>query len=72
MARRCLPADRSEWTPAEARDFDLYYAGVLEREAQARAARSPGFAGTLREWAANARARAASIDTSPPQGDLFG
>lgn len=58
--------------PAKERDFQLFYAGVLEREAQAREAFSPGFAANLRAWAAKARDRAASIDTRPAQGDLFG
>lgn len=62
-----------EWeTPQEEKDFQLFYAGVLEREAAAREARSPEFAADLRAWAAKAREKAASIDTSPPQGDLFG
>jgi hypothetical protein len=59
-------------TPLEEKDFQLFYAGVLEREAAAREARSPEFAADLRAWAAKAREKAASIDTSPPQGDLFG
>lgn len=62
-----------EWsTPGEEKDFYLFYAGVLEREAAAREARTPEFAGTLREWATKAREKAASIDTSPAQADLFG
>lgn len=62
-----------DWsTPQEEKDFQLFYAGVLEREAAAREARSPEWAADLRRWAENARVRAAAIDTSPPQGDLFG
>ena len=62
-----------DWsTPQEEKDFQLFYAGVLEREAAAREARSPEWAADLRAWAAKARAKAASIDTSPAQADLFG
>ncbi len=72
MPSRLLPADRSQWTPEEEKDFLEFYAGVLEREAQARAARSPEHAADLQSWADKARIQAAAIDTRTPQGDLFG
>jgi len=56
-------------SPAEEKEFQLFYAGVLEREASLR---SGAFADNLRSWAAKAREKAASIDTRPAQGDLFG
>lgn len=34
--------------------------------------RARGFSFVLLKWAANARRRAAAINTSPVQGDLFG
>jgi len=58
------------WTAAEWRDFELYYAGVLTREAECRD--GTPFAASLRSWAENARQRAAAINLSPAQGDLFG
>src|SRR3546814_11540854 len=39
--KRSLPADRSEWTPEATQDFLEFYAGVLERESQARTLRQP-------------------------------
>jgi hypothetical protein len=72
MSKRTLPMDRSEWTPEEEKDFLEFYAGVLGREAQARAQRSPGFAADLQSWADKARAKAAAIDLTPAQGDVFG
>lgn len=72
MSRRSLPSDRSQWTPEEEKDFLEFYAGVLEREARARSARSPNHAAELQVWADKARAQATAIDTRPPQGDLFG
>lgn len=57
--------------PAKEKAFMEFYAGVLEREAQAREARSPGFAEDLRSWAKKARDKAASIDLRPAQGELF-
>ena len=46
---------------------------VLIREARARRARSPAFADTLLQWAANHRKRAveARRASRPHQGDLF-
>lgn len=64
------PSDK--WTPAEWRDFELYQARVLIREARARRKSSPAFSATLLEWAANARRRAMAIDVRPAQADLFG
>jgi hypothetical protein len=58
-------------TPAEEKAFQEFYAGVLEREAQARAARSPAFAADLQAWPDKARAKAAAIDLTPAQGQLF-
>ena len=72
MTKRTLPSDRSEWTPEEEKDFLEFYAGVLQREATARASRSPEFAADLQSWADKARTKAAAIDLSPAQGDLFG
>lgn len=71
---RILPngsIEENQVSPAEEKEFQLFYAGVLEREALAREGRSPEFAETLRSWAAKAREKAASIDTSPAQKDLF-
>ncbi len=56
--------------PAEQRDFEIYYARVLMREARAR--RGTPFAADLTAWAANARRRASAINISPAQPDLFG
>lgn len=72
---RILPngsIEESPVSPAEEKEFQLFYAGVLEREALAREARSPEWAADLRSWAAKAREKAASIDTRPAQGELFG
>lgn len=55
--------------PKERREFLIYYARVMIREAKAR---SGGFAFWLLECAADARREAASIDLRPKQGDLFG
>jgi hypothetical protein len=57
-------------TPAEERDLLLYIAAVDEREAAARP-HQPEFAAWLLECAGRARAKAAAINTSPAQGDLF-
>jgi hypothetical protein len=51
-------------------EFLEHYAKVLEREADARP-QWPAFAADLRQWAANARRRAAEIPVEPVQGDLF-
>ncbi|WEK42937.1 MAG: hypothetical protein P0Y64_16590 [Candidatus Sphingomonas colombiensis] len=58
-------------TPAEQRDFEIYYARVLMREARARR-RARSFSAALLEWAGNARRRALAINISPAQPDLFG
>jgi len=59
--------------PAERREFLTFYAGVNEREAEAReAGGDAAFAATLRGWAAKARRQAEAIDLRPAQGDLFG
>jgi hypothetical protein len=58
--------------PSERRDFLLYYARVMLREARARRKRSPDFAAFLLDCAARARREAQTIDTRPAQGDLFG
>src|SRR3546814_4378100 len=58
--KRSLPADRSEWTPEETKDFLEFYAGVLERESQARTLRQPEFSADLRSWADRARNEAGS------------
>lgn len=71
VTKRTLPANRSDWTPEETKDFLEFYAGVLEREAQARAARQPAFAADLQSWADRARNEASSVDLSPPQMELF-
>jgi hypothetical protein len=57
--------------PAKEKAFLEFYAGVLEREAQAREGGSPDFAGSLRSWAKKARDNAAAMDTRPAQGELF-
>jgi hypothetical protein len=54
------------------REFKLYYARVLVREARARRARDPTFSATLLSWAVKARREAYAIDNRPLQGDLFG
>lgn len=59
-------------TPQQQREFLIYYARVLLREAGARRARDPRFSRTLAGWAANARAEVASIDVRPAQGKMFG
>lgn len=56
-------------TPAERQSFLLQYAGVLDREAQARAGST--FATTLRLWADRARRDAAMLSPQPVQMDLF-
>lgn len=56
-------------TPAQRRDFLLYYAGVLEREADARPNSDCQW---MRDGAARARREADDIDLRPRQGDLFG
>jgi hypothetical protein len=58
-------------TPQEEREFHIHAAKVFLREAQARRTRSPGFAQTLLDWAANSRQRAAAINLKPKQGELF-
>lgn len=59
-------------TPAERRDFLLYYARVLLREARARRRQGRhGFDHTLLDWAGNARREAAAIDLTPAQGVLL-
>lgn len=55
----------------EKRDFLIYYARVLLREARARRKRSPDFAAFLMHCAAKARREAMAIDLRPLQGDLF-
>ena len=62
-----------ERSPAEERDLELHSARAYLSEAMRRRAMGRrGFALTLLGWAANARRRAAAIDMTPPQGDLFG
>lgn len=58
-------------SPAEQRDFEIYYARVLLREARARRRLHRGFALSLLEWAGNARRRALAIDVRPAQPSLF-
>ncbi|RWR28804.1 hypothetical protein D2T31_11870 [Sinirhodobacter populi] len=58
-------------TPAEHREFLLFYAALNEREAAARP-HQPEFAEWLMLSAETARAEAAAIDLSPAQGELFG
>ncbi len=54
----------------ESREFLIYYAEVMLREARAR--RGTAFSHTLLEWAGNARRRALAIgDRKPDQGELF-
>lgn len=60
----------TENTPAEHREFLLFYAALNEREAAARP-HQPEFAEWLMLYAATARAEAAAIDISPAQGSLF-
>lgn len=55
----------------ERRDFLIYYARVLLREARARRKRSPDYAAALLEWAGKARREALGMDLRPVQGDLF-
>ena len=51
----------------------IHTARVLIQEARNRRARSPAFADTLLQWAANARRRAMACRPGPPaQADLFG
>lgn len=59
---------RSE-APEARRAFLLHYAGVLEREANARAGST--FADTLRLWADRARRDAAALAPQLIQMDLF-
>jgi hypothetical protein len=57
------------------RESELHTAKVLVREARVRRLMGQTkFAGTLLQWAANARKRAASAAerNKPAQGDLFG
>ncbi|MCR6673265.1 hypothetical protein [Devosia ginsengisoli] len=56
-------------SPAEQRDFLLYYAGVMEREADARPGQNCDW---MRSGAERAKREAAAIDQTPAQGDLFG
>lgn len=56
-------------TPAEERDFLLYYASVLEREADARPNQDVQW---MLDGAARSRREASAIDLTPPQPDLFG
>ena len=56
-------------TPADRRAFLLHYAGVLDREADARA--GSDFATTLRLSADRARRDAAALSPQPIQMDLF-
>ena len=56
-------------TPADRQAFLLHYAGVLDREADARA--GTRFATTLRLWADRARSDAAALSPQPVQMDLF-
>ena len=56
-------------TPAEERAYLLYYAAVLEREADARPHQDVQW---MRDGAARARSEAASIDLRPAQPSLFG
>lgn len=58
-----------QYTPAEERDFLLYYASVLDREADARPHQEVVW---MREGAARARREASSIDLRPAQPNLFG
>jgi len=56
-------------TPAEKHDFLLYYAAVLDREADTRSRQNVQW---MRDGAARARCEAASIDLRPAQPSLFG
>lgn len=56
-------------TPADRRAFLLHYAGVIDREADARAGST--FATTLRMWADRARRHADVLAPPPVQMDLF-
>lgn len=56
-------------SPAEERDFLIYYARVLIREARARRGQNVQW---MIDGAARARRKAMSIDLRPPQADLFG
>lgn len=66
-------------TPAEEREFQIYYAKVMLREARAR--RGTPFSATLLSWAAKARRRAQELarmqgrpgfrSTKSTQGELF-
>lgn len=58
-----------EKTPAERRDFLLYYAGVMEREVAARPGQNCEW---MEKAAERSRREAAAIDLTPAQGDLFG
>ncbi|QTH19694.1 hypothetical protein HRJ34_15080 [Rhizorhabdus wittichii] len=58
-------------SPAEERASHIHCARVYLREARLRQASQPKFAATLREWAGNARRRAAAIDARPAQMDMF-
>lgn len=60
-----------EKTPAEQREFLIYYAKVLLREARARRHQT-AFHASLIGWAAKARREASEIDLRPAQGELFG
>ena len=56
-------------TPKDRQAFLQHYAGVLDREADARAGST--FATTLRLWADRARREAAVLSPQPVQMDLF-
>lgn len=57
-------------TPEEEREFQIYYAKVMMREAMAR--RGTRFSFTLLEWAGKARRRAHELSAAAPiQGELF-
>lgn len=71
MTKRILPLDRNEWTPEETKDFLEFYAGVLEREAQARAGSQSAFSADVQSWADKARVDSAAVDLRPPQMELF-
>lgn len=57
--------------PADERAFLIYYARVLLQEAAA-ARQYRQFSASCFNWAQKARRQAASINLTPPQGDLFG
>lgn len=61
-------------TPKEEREFHIHYARVMLNEFRSRrlGGANPGSWSHLLEWAANGRRRAAAIDVTPAQSDLFG